>query len=1110
MRKIGAAVLIAVCVGPIWAAAWADAPLLLQHPSLSKDRIAFDYGGEIWTVPRDGGSATVLVEGQQRNTGPIFSPDGTMVAFTGTFDGNSAIYVVPAAGGDPLRLTWYPGHDAAVGWSPDGKSVLFRSMRHSPRDLAHFFTVPVAGGPATELPLPSGFQASFAPDAAHLAYTPFNQWQPAWKHYRGGQTSTIWLADLANSHVDAIPRSNSNDRNPLWVGNTVYFLSDRDGPVALYAFDVATHQLRNVVANKAGFDIASAGAGPGGIVYDQFSALKIYDFASGQTHTVPVRLAAELPQTRAHMAPLDAKDILNAAITPSGKRALFEVHGEIVSVPAEKGEARNLTQSPGVADRDPAASPDGKKAAYFSDESGEYALHVRAASGLGPVQKFALGGPGSYYYSPRWSPDNGKIVFYDKRLNLWLLDIDHGGKLTRVDTDLFDTPSYRFNTAWSGDSQWLVYSKQLPNHLHAAFVYSLATGKATQITDGLTDVPAARFDRNGKTIYFISCTNEGPAAAWLDLSSYGRAQTAQIYAMVLREDGANPLPPENDEESGPDKKPDDTAAGDKKSADKAKDEAAAKDKPEVVKIDFDGLDKRIVELPMPGANYTNLETNESGIIFATAAPLVLSDQDYLDSDGTNPAESLSRFDLKTRKTETITEGMDGGSFQLSADGSHILFAKKGDYVAAKSGEKLKDDDGKLKLDGAFVWVDPRAEWAQMYREAWRIERDFLYDPKTQGLDIPKAEALYGQFLPGLGGREDLNVLLEEMTGHIGVGHTFIDGGFLPKQGEEKIGLLGAEYTPEGGRYRISRILCAENFNPKLVAPLCLPGARVRESEFLLAVNGQDVHTDTEPYRAFIGLAGKPTVISVGPTADGKGARDVTVVPVAKEDDLRLRAWMEANRRKVDTLSGGKIAYIYLPDTNVRGFANFNRYYFGQVGKQGVIIDERFNHGGQIADYVIDKLNRRPEMITATREGSPQLEPGSAIFGPRVMIINQMSGSGGDALPWLFRKENLGTLVGVRTWGGLVGIGGYPTLIDGGTITAPRWAIYGTHGAWEVENEGIPPDVDVVQDPALVREGHDPQLERSVQVALDELAKHPTPVFVRPAYPDRKPVLPDQP
>jgi tricorn protease len=1112
VRKIVAGLLVATAFTP----AWADPPLLLQHPSLSRDLIAFDYGGEIWTVPRTGGQAAALVEGEQRNSAPIFSPDGSMIAFTGEYDGNNAIYVVPSGGGNPVRLTWYPGKDTAIGWTPDGKSVLFRSLRHSPRDLTQFYTVPITGGPAAELKLASGHEASYSPDGTHLAYTPFLQWQPAWKHYRGGQTSRIWLADLADSHIAQVPRDNSNDRDPMWVGDKVYFLSDRDGPVTLYSYDTGSNQVTRVLANPGGFDIAAAAAGPGGIVYAPFGGLAIYDFATGRSQPVPVRIAAELPQTRPHLAPVDAKEILTAAITPSGKRVLIETHGDILSVPAEKGEARNLTQTPGGADRDPASSPDGKKVAYFSDESGEYALHVRAASGMGPVQKFALGAPPSYFYAPRWSPDNNKIVFSDKRLNMWMLDVEHGGKLIHVDTDLFDSPNYRFNPGWSADSKWLVYSKQLPNHLHGAFLYSLDSGRTTQITDGLSDVPAARFDSNGKAIYFITCTNEGPASGWLDLSSYGRAQTASVYAMVLTKDSANPLPPESDEE-GADK------AGDKKSDANSKDNAKAKttgkdkdsgkdtdkaEKPAPVKIDFDGLDHRIVELPLPPANYTALETRQTGVVFVTVAPPVLSDQDYLDSDGNQPPESLTRFDMKSRKSDTITEGMDGGSFQLSADGSHILFARKGNLFVAKSEAKLKDDDGKLKLENAGLWVDPRAEWAQMYHEAWRIERDFLYDAKFQGLDLPRAEKLYARFVPGLGGRQDLNVLLAEMTGHIGVGHTFVDGGALPKQSETGIGLLGAEYTADGARYRISRILCGENFNPKMMAPLCQVGVNVHESDFLLAVNGQEVRTDAEPYRAFIGLVGKPTVITVGAGADGKGSREVTVVPIAKENDLRLRTWMEANRRKVDTLSGGRLAYVYLPDTNVGGFANFNRYYFGQVGKKGVILDERFNHGGQIADYIIDKLNRHPEMQGSTREGADTLEPASAIFGPRVMIINQMSGSGGDALPWMFHKDGLGPLVGVRTWGGLVGIGGYPTLIDGGSITAPRWALYGTHGAWEVENEGIPPDVEVVQDPALVRQGHDPQLERAVQVALDMLAQHPLPTFVKPAYPDRKPILPD--
>jgi tricorn protease len=1089
------AVLSLCSLGAVPAAA--APPLLLQHPSLSRDMLAFNYAGEIWTVPRAGGDAKPIVVGQQQNTTPIFSPDGTRIAFTGTFDGNTAVYVVPATGGNPKRLTWYPGDDAAIGWTPDGRSVLFRSLRGSPRDLDQLYTIPADGGAASELPLPSGDQASFSPDGRHLAYTPFSQWQPAWKQYRGGQTSRIWIADLATSRIEAIPRLNSNDTNPVWAGDTIYFLSDRDGPKTLYRFNTRSHELRRVVDNPSGFDIGWAAAGPGGIVYDQFGTLHVLDTASGENHSVPVTIAAELPQTRPHLATPDRKEILNAAISPSGKRVLIEAHGEILSVPADKGEARNLTQSPGVADRDPAASPDGKSIAWFSDESGEYALHIGPASGIGPVRKIPLGKHPSYFYAPRWSPDSHLIAFHDKRLTLWIVDASGNGVPRCIDTDLFDNPRYDFNEGWSADSKWLVYSKQLPNHLHAAFVFSLDSGKARQMTDGLEDVPAARFDVNGKYIYFIGDTSQGARAAWLDLSSNGRATSSAIYAITLRKDGASPVPPENDEES---------ADGSNKPGDK-KDETK---KPEPVGIDFDGLDRRIVMLPMPVRNYTGIETAESGIILATAAPVAQSDQDLLDAAGDDPQEDVSRFELKTRKTETIVEGIDNGSFHLSADGSHILFAKNSDWFVVKSSEKAKDGDGKVKLNSASLWLDPPAEWRQMYDEAWRVERDFLYDPNFQGLDLPRARKLYARFMPGIAGRQDLNVLFEEMTGNIGVGHTFIDGGTLPKGGEEDIGLLGADYQAKNGRYIFARILHGENFNPKLTAPLSVSGVNVAEGEYLLAVNGRDVTTDAEPYREFLGTAGKPTVLTVGPNADGSKSREVSVVPVSKEKDLRLRSWMQGNRQLVDKLSGGRLAYVYLPDTSVRGFANFNRYYFAQVGRQGVIVDERFNHGGKIADYFIEKLNKRVEMINATREGEETLEPAGAIFGPRVMVINEESGSGGDALPWLFRKEQLGALVGTRTWGGLVGIGGYPTLIDGGRITAPRWAIYGTAGQWEVENEGIPPDIEVVQDPEMVRQGHDPQLERAVSVALDALQRQKPMHFMRPAYPDRKPVLPDLP
>ncbi len=1117
---LGMVGLAALAAGIGGGAMAASPPLLLQHPSLSSTRIAFDYAGEIWTVARDGGAAQRLVTGQGLNSRPIFSPDGAWIAYAGRYDGNTDVYVVPTGGGEPIRLTWHPGDDVPVGWSPDGKNVLFRSQRETPRDLDQLFLVPVTGGPPSKLPLPSGLEASFSPDGTHLAYLPFNQWQPAWKHYRGGQTARVWIADLKDSHVEKVPRENSNDRNPMWVGDTLYFLSDRDGPITLYSYDLKTRAVARTIDNPRGFDVASASAGPGGIVYDQFGEMKLYDFASRSSRTIPVTIAADLPQVRPHFEAVNPRQIQHASISASGKRVLLETRGEVLSAPAEKGDVRNLTQSPGVADRDPAGSPDGKSVAWFSDESGEYALHIGSADGLGVVRKFDLGQPGSFFYSPRWSPDSKKLVFSDKRLNLWMLDLEKGGKPVKVDADLYDSPSFNLDPAWSPDSRWIAYTKQLPNHMHAAWVYELATGKANQITDGRSDVASPRFDRGGDYLYFTASTSRGLGAGWLDMSSLGRAVDGSVYVAVLKKELPSPIPPESDEE--PTAKPDaDTPPGPVAGAPADKDKAAgpaktgeAKDKPKpaadktpVVRIDFDKLDQRILALPIPQANFTGLEPGPKGVVFTVTAPPAQTDDELVEAQG-GPDETVSRFELKTRKNTQLADGLDAGSFSVSANGEKMLFARKGRWFLTGAEAPPKPGDGALKLDGLSVWVDPRQEWRQMYREAWRIERDFLYDPALQGTDYKVATRIYAPYLDGIAGRQDLNTLFEEMTGHIGIGHTFVRGGALPGGRRTSVGLLGADYEVIDGHWRIRRILQGENWNPKLASPLTQPGVNVAEGEFVLAVNGRELKADTEIFRGFEGLASKQTVLTVGPRADGTGSRKVTVTPVDSEAALRLRTWMEDNRRKVDQLSGGRVAYVYLPDTATGGFANFNRYYYSQVGKQAVVLDERFNHGGDIADYIVEQLKRTPQMINETREGADTVEPAQAIFGPKVMIINQQSGSGGDALPWLFRKAGVGTLVGTRTWGGLVGIGNYPPLMDGGTITAPRWAIYGTQGQWEVENIGIPPDVEVEQDPFLVRQGHDPQLEAAVRIALDGLAKNPPATFQKPAAPDRKPVLPD--
>jgi tricorn protease len=617
------------------------------------------------------------------------------------------------------------------------------------------------------------------------------------------------------------------------------------------------------------------------------------------------------------------------------------------------------------------------------------------------------------------------------------------------------------------------------------------------------------------------------------MTSMARSVTNSVYAAVLRKDLPSPVAPESDEEGADDKAKDDKSAksGDDKKADDKKadakkgDDKKAEDKkpPEPVKIDFEGIDQRIVALPVERANYAALETGAEGILFLVASPTVSTDEDYLELEGA-PPQSVSRFDLKTRKTEKVLEKIDGGNasygglttFVLSADGSKMLYSQGRKWFLTPSEKAPAGASGGAPAgDGALkapleVYVDPRAEWRQMYHEVWRLERDFLYAPNFHGLDLRAAEALYAPFVDGIASREDLNDLFREMTGNLVLGHTFVGGGAQPKQDRVSVGLLGADYRLADGRYQFARILTGENWNPKLQAPLTQPGVSVQAGEFLLAVNGQDLRGDDDVYRLFQGTAGKQTVLTVGKSASGTGSRQVTVVPVPSEEALRLRSWMEGNRRRVDELTDGRVAYVYLPDTFAGGFANFNRYFFSQVGKEAVIVDERFNHGGSIADYIVDYLKRTPQMVNASREGLDMVEPAGGIYGPKVMIVNQMSGSGGDALPWLFRKAGLGPIVGVRTWGGLVGIGGYPSLQDGGGVTAPRWGLYGTKGEWEVENVGIAPDVVVEQDPALVRAGHDPQLEKAVEVALEGLKANPPAPFKRPPYPDYKQRLPKNP
>jgi tricorn protease len=1090
--------------------AQAAPPLLLRNPSLSANRIAFLYADDVWTVSRQGGEARRLTSVNAVTEGPYFSPDGSRIAYSTTQGGLNDVYVVSAEGGVPQRLTWEPTGNQAVGWTPDGKDVLFSSGHASYSDFPRLFRTHADGsGSPVVLPLPSATTGTYSADGNTLAYVPVAQWQSAWKHYRGGQTTPVWLVNLKTLDLVKIPRENSNDSSPVWEGNTVYFLSDRNGPVSLFSYDINTKQVQQVVDNH-GYDLKTVSAGPGALAYEQFGSLHLYDLATHQEHAVPITIQGDLPALTPRLTAIPAKEVENVAVSPTGVRVVAEAHGDIFTLPGEKGDIRNLTKTPGTAERDPSWSPDGKSIAYFSDASGEYQLYIRDQDGLQPPKVIDLGPDPSFFYSPSWSPDSKHIAFSDKHLRLWYVDAA-GGKPVKIDTGLRGGFGASTELSWSPDSQWIAYTRDLENELHAVFFYSLATHTSTQITDGMSNAAHLVFDPNSKYLYFTVSTNNGPSDAGIDLSSLDRATTSNAYVVVLARDGVSPVPPESDDENkkkdedkkDADKKDDKTDAGqdkdaakgdEKKDADKKKEE-----KPKPTVIDLAGIGNRILALPIPSRNYVGLSVGKTGVLFLAEGDPV----GRASSEDGPPIRSLWRFTTETRKTEEILSGLAG--YDVSFNGEKLFYMRGDSWFLApiadlKPGSPDAPQGKPVNNGGMFAMVDPHLEWKQMYRETWHIERDFFYDPHLHGLDLAKIQAKYEPYLDGLASRAEFTYLSNEMLGEIEVGHMFVRGPKEPKDGP-KPGLLGADYTVENNRYKFAKIYNGQNWTPSLTAPLTLPGINIVEGEYLLAVNGRDLHATDNLDSFFDGTAGKQTVVRVGTKADGSDGRDVTVVPVDSEKGLRNIDWIESNRRKVDQLSGGKVAYIYMPNTAGAGYSNFNRYFFAQLDKQAVVLDERYNEGGLIADYIVNVLGQKILSGAIGRDGEPVHDPQGAIFGPKAMIINQSAGSGGDAMPWYFRKANLGTLVGVRTWGGLVGIGGYPVLIDGGRVTAPRYAIYGLNGEWEVEGHGIPPDVEVEELPKDVAAGHDPQLERAVAILLEQLKEHPVPTPAVPPYPN---------
>ena len=1072
---------------------------LLSQPAVSATRVAFAYAGDLWTAKLDGTDVRRITTADGDEINPAFSPDGSLVSFSANYDGNTDVYVVPALGGAPRRLTYHPGVDLAQGFTPDGRRVLFVSNRNSFTGAwAQLYSVPVDGGVEDVMPIPSVAQATLSPDGKRVAYNALGQPFLEWKRYRGGQNSIISLYTTASQAVETIPQpaTRSNDVDAMWLGDMIYFRSDRDGEFNIYSYDVTSKATKQITKHMD-FPVLAASAGGGKIIYEQSGYLHLLDPATGDSRKLAIGVTADLRETRPRWV-RGKEYIRGASISPTGARVAFEFRGEILTLPAEKGDARNLTNSVAAHDRAPAWSPDGSRIAWFSDAGGEYQLHVAPQDGKGEHKVYKPGGAG-FYFGTKWSPDASHIAFYDNSQSVFVLDLKTGVS-RKVGSNKVYSPLQLVGTAWSPDSRWLAYTVDAHALVTSLFAYNVADDKSTRVTDGLSSVADPAFDKSGKYLYVVASTDAGPQLDWFAQSNINLPTTASIYAIVLRRDLPNPFARESDEEKiaaaradsafpAPTPAQPPAAAVDSGAATRNPN-APARSTAAATRIDFDGIEQRIVALPIPTANISNIEAGEAGMLYYQRS-----------ADGTN---ALRRYDL-TKRTDTVFIRGFSGEYQVSADGKKILYASQGGWFVAPTATPPAAGTGRLATADLEVKIDPRAEWGQIYDEAWRINRDYFYAPNMHGVDWVAAKQKYAQFLPDATTKADVNRVIQWLMSELSVGHHRGGGGDrLTTPRAIPGGLLGADYAVANGRYRFAKIYGGLNWTPALRAPLTEPGVNVKEGDYLIAVRGLDVRVPNNLYSFFENTSGKITEITVGPNADGTGSRTVQVVPIASETALRNRSWVEGNLRKVDSATGGRVAYVYVPNTAQPGYDYFKRYFYPQAHKEAIIVDERFNGGGDVADYYIDILRRPFVSNWAMRYGENLQTPTASIQGPRALLVNENAGSGGDLFPWMWHKFGMGPIIGKRTWGGLVGVLGFPVLMDGGSITAPNLAIWTPDGGWIVENEGVPPDVEVDQTPAAVAAGRDPQLEKAIEMVMAELKKAPPKNATHPAYPNKKP------
>ncbi|OZC03825.1 S41 family peptidase [Rubricoccus marinus] len=1079
----------------------AQETLLLRQPTMSATHVAFAHGGDLWIVDRAGGDARRLTSTPAVEADPHFSPDGQTLAFTSNRSGVDAVYTVPASGGDPTRLTWYPASSGARGWTRDGQRVLYASSRETaPTGYDRLWTVAASGGPSTVLPAPWGTDGSYAPDGERVIVDRVARWDSEWRAYRGGQNTPLTILDLGTLAESEIPNTErTTDIQPVWMGDTIYFLSDRDWTSNVWAYTPASGAIRQVT-RFTGSDVKTMGAGPDALIIERDGRLHTVDPASGDVTTLRISARGDMPWAATRWEDV-SDDIEDVSLSATGQRVLASARGDVFTIPVENGDARNLTRSSGDADRAPIWSPDGTQIAWFSDTASGartarggagYALMIGGQDGLGTPRRIEIG-ESAMAWEPTWSPDGEHIAFADDKTHVRMVHVESGDVRT-VGVGGTNIERGEMGLTWSPDSNWLAYSKSGANNFRSIMAWSAASGETLTLTDPLADAYAPAWDRSGRHLYFLASTDLALGSGWANTSAITSDAEYAAYVIVLRADDPTPFFPQSDEEPEPEEDAEEEAAED--DAPEADDDASGEDEaPEdemEVLIDIERIGRRTVALPMPEASYALTLAGPEGTVFIGAFP----------PEGRGL--TLHKFDLKEREATEFVSGVR--QVAISADAQKMVLNTGGWKVVGTGGPSA--GGGESFSPQLQTELDRQAEWKQMFDEAWRYQRDYFYDDNMHGRDWDEVYARYAPLVPHIRHRADLNYVLDQMNGELSVGHSFVFGGDMPETDQPRVGLLGADLEPARGRWRIARIYTTESWNPGLDAPLDRSGLEIEEGHFLVGVNGREITAADDPYRFLDGTSGVQTVLHVNSEPTMEGAWRETVTPVRSENGLRQRAWVEDNRRRVDELSGGKLGYVWVPNTGGPGFVSFNRYYFAQQDKQGAVIDERFNGGGLLDDYMVDLMTRRLRAaVTNEAPGGAHLRLPAGILGPKVLLINELAGSGGDFFPWVFRQQNAGPLIGTRTWGGLVKSSVHYALVDGGALTAPDNAVFDPiNNAWIGENEGIAPDIEVRLDARSVASGGDPQLERAVQEALRLLEEEGTPEVVPPTYstPARQP------